>query len=113
MKKLIVVLFLLCISINVFADAGPPIPIPQITLKKAVELAEKNFYEKWKNVIDGDYFQIEDYIIQKIEYTKYFREEERNEWAWYIRFVHPVANDHSVTYKITNSGEVYEQEFTE
>ena len=63
------------ISCNAFADAEPPNPVSEISLTEAVESAS---------------------------YTNYFQERYEKESAWRIEFTHPVQNDHSVVYKVTN-----------
>jgi len=117
MKKIlfsfITLFFILVIIANVFSEAGPPIPNPKITVTEAIEIAKNYFYFGKSSVIDSEYFKIEDYILLSAQYTNYFMEEYQNEWAWKIRFVHPIQNDHSVTYKVTNNGEIFEQEVTE
>jgi len=40
------------------------------------------------------------------DYTNYFNETYEKEWAWEIKFIHPVQNDHSVVYKITNDKQI-------
>jgi hypothetical protein len=35
------------------------------------------------------------------EYTSDFGSKSRKGWAWKILFVHPVANDHQVLYRVT------------
>lgn len=109
MKKilpLIVILFILSICSNAFAKAGPPIPVPAISMSEAIDIAVEYFYNKEIGVIDGDYFKVEDYILISSQYTNYINEEYQKEWAWVITFIHPVQNDHSVVYKVTNNKEI-------
>lgn len=108
MKKIILALFILCISINIFGKAGPEIPLPVISASEAIDLASNYFYGGKTKRPDQDYFKIEDYILISVKYTNNFNEEKQTEWAWEIKFVHPVQNDHSLTYKITNDGKVIE-----
>ena len=108
MKKLILVLFLICIATNVFAKAGLEMPTPKISATEAITLASNYFYDGKTEVIDGNDFKIEEYILISAEYTNDFNSENQKEWAWKIIFVHPLANDHTITYKITNDKNITE-----
>lgn len=128
MKKILILLFFISIITNVFAEAGPPIPNPEVSLSEASQIAFEYFK---KNEIENEYFMIDDYFVISGEY-KYFGdiyksldgwlsdstnnekylEKVKDYWAWEIKIIHPVANDISVTYKITNSKQVIELERT-
>jgi len=58
-----------------------------------------------KNILRIFVIKHEDILISAI-YTNYFQEKYQNEWAWRIDFTHPVQNDHSVVYKVTNQKQV-------
>jgi len=111
MKKVILALFLIGIVCNVFAEAGPPIPKPSISLSEASKLVMDYFRA---HTIDDGYFKIEDYFVTSGEYKSFEDIDTKLEdWAWEIKIIHPVANDISATYKITNSKQIIELEATE
>jgi len=110
--SIFLILLLLSLSSKVFAKAGPPIPKPQISIVEAIKIAEDYFYSGKSSVIDNVSYKIKEYILVSVEYTTYFMEEHQREWAWKIRFVHPIANDNSITFKVTSDGKIFEQEIT-
>lgn len=103
---LIVTLLILFIYSDAFAKAGPPIPVPGISISEAIDIAEEYFYNKETRMVDSDYFKVEDYILISAQYTNYIDEEYQKDWSWIIKFIHPVQNDHSVVYKVTNDKEI-------
>lgn len=129
MKKIILALFLLGIVYNASAEPGPLIPKPNISLSEASQLA-KDYLSA--NTKEDKYFKVEDYFIISGEYkyfgdiykrtegwiadgsnNKKYLEKAKDYWAWEIRFIHPIANDISITYKITSSKQVIELKRTE
>jgi hypothetical protein len=80
-----------------WSKAGAPIPVPEVKIAEAIELATKYFLDKETRVFDAKEFKKSEYIITLVQYTRGFKKA----WAWKIRFVHPVANDHSVEYRVT------------
>ncbi|MFZ2356858.1 MAG: hypothetical protein WAW67_03420 [Candidatus Omnitrophota bacterium] len=128
MKGIILALLLLGIAWNAFAEPGPPIPKPNISLSEASQLAKDYFAANMK---EDKYFKIEDYFVIFGEYkyfgdiykrtegwsadgsnNKEYLEKAKDYWAWEIRIIHPIANDISITYKITNSKQIIELERT-
>ncbi len=129
MKKTILTLLLLGIAWNAFAEPGPPMLKPNISLSEASQLAKDYFSANTK---EDEYFKIEDYFVISGEYkyfgdiykrtegwladgsnNKEYLEKVNDYWAWEIRIIHPIANDISITYKITNSKQVIELGRTE
>ena len=102
----ILILFSLFLFGNALAKSASPIPVPKVSISEAVEIAKEYFYNKETRVIDGDYFKVKDYILISAQYTNYFNEKYEKEWAWKIKFVHPVQNDHSLLYKVRNNKEI-------
>ncbi len=89
-----------------WSKAGSPIPVPKVTATAAIKLATRHFLDKETRAVDtGDYKKSE-YILTLAQYTNRFGEKSQKTWAWKIRFVHPVANDHSVEYKVTSDRKV-------
>jgi len=83
------------------SKSGAPIPVPKVKITEAIELATSYFLDKETRAIDTKEFKKSEYIITLVQYTG-----GRGGWAWKIRFVHPIANDHSVEYKVTGGKEV-------
>lgn len=105
MRNILRVFFILLtglIAFSAFADAGPPLPLPEISLTEAVELAKDHFVVKETRNNDGEVFKKDEYILISANYTNYFQEKYEKEWAWRIEFTHPAQNDHSVVYKVSN-----------
>lgn len=100
------ILFTSLVPFSAIADAGPPIPVPEISLTEAVELTKDYFVSKETRNIDGKDFKKNEYILISAIYSNYFQEKYEKEWAWRIKFTHPVQNDHSVVYKVTNQKQV-------
>jgi len=106
LRKIAVLLTLLIVPVYAFAKSGPAIPAPKLSISEAASVAGKYFYEKETRAYDSSFFKKSEYIIVSAEYTNYFGGKHQPEWAWKIRFIHPVQNDHSVTYKVTNDRQV-------
>jgi len=96
MRKIILSFIAVLMSSVVFARPGPEIPIPKVTAIEAISIASDYFYSGNTKV----YYKPKDYIMLVAEYTCNFGKKNNAEWAWKILFVHPKANDHSVSYKI-------------
>lgn len=102
------------LSNNIFAEPTPfPIPKPKVTIAEAIELATNYFQKAQTRTIDTAQIKKEDFILVSAQYTNYFDNQFQSEWAWYIKFRHPVANDISVTYKVTNDKKIVEIQITE
>ena len=86
----------------VIAKSGPSIPISKISATEAINIAKSYFYNQENRAINTDHYKIADYILISVSYTNYFNGAYEKEWAWKIKFVHPIQNDHSVVYKVTN-----------
>ena len=112
---------------HAFAEAGPPIPVPKVSIDRALELSRAALKEDFA---DSDAFKSKDMIVLSVLYKNYAKESEyyddyakmkekaflekyRAQWAWEIVFVHPVANDISYTYKVSQDGKVQLVEQTE
>lgn len=95
-------LFCLCLTVLVAAKAGPEIPVPHVTAREAIELAENYFYSSETRNIDRNVIKNKEYILICAIYTNTFNKGEEKEWGWKITFIHPQYNDHSVDYKVTN-----------
>ena len=110
MKKLLqqVILFgmVLIFSTTVFAKAGPPIPVPQISITEAITIAQNYFYNEENRIVDAEFFKPKDYLLYSVQYTNNFNSGVDKDWAWKIEFIHPLQNDHSVAYKVTNDGKI-------
>lgn len=89
-----------------WSKAGPPIPVPDVKAAEAIELANKHFLEKETRAVDTEVFDKSDYILVLARYTNLFDGKRGKTWAWQIRFVHPVQNDHAVEYKVTGDRKV-------
>ena len=83
------------------SKSGAPIPVPKVKITDAIELATSYFLNKETRAIDTGEFKKSEYIITLVQYTR-----GSGGWAWKIRFVHPVANDHSVEYRVTGDRKV-------
>lgn len=94
------------ISALVFAKSGPPIPAPQVTAIEAITIAQDFFYNKEIRIIDGGIFKLKDYVLISAQYTNDFNNHADEEWGWRIKFQHPIQNDHSLLYKITNDRKI-------
>ena len=128
MKKILVSTMLMFLIVsNVFAEAGAPIPKPEISLSEASQIAMDYFS---KNEIEDEYFKIKDYFIISAVYqfagtweeqlegwtgdnNKEYLENIKNKWGWKIVIVHPIANDITIAFMIKNNKEVIELERTE
>jgi len=111
MKRLIVVASLVLLAFTVFrglAEAGskPPIPVPQVSIAEAVDLATKHLRSGKAPVIDAELAKPEEYIVTSAEYTCRFKDTKETGYAWKIHFVHPVHNDHSIIYRVTSDKKV-------
>ncbi len=108
--KILTMICLICISISAFAKKGAEIPVPVISATKAIALASEYFNSNKTQVIDGQFYKKNEYILISISYTDNF---EDNKWAWKIIFIHPIQNDHSVTVKIVDEKNITLSEVTE
>jgi hypothetical protein len=110
MKKLFQPLILfglvLVFFTTVFAKSGPPIPIPQVSITEAITLAQDYFSNEEKRIVDVELFKRKDYLLYSVRYTSNFNGELDKEWAWEVKFIHPLQNDHSVAYKVTNDRKI-------
>ena len=116
MKKLLLIVFLLLfviVSIRVLADAGTPIPKPKISISEAADLASKHLRSGKTKVVDAGQVKINEYIVISAEYTNNFKGKRGTEWDWKVKLVHPVFNDHTVTYKVTGDKKIVELAITE
>ena len=116
MKKMMFVVLLLLfaiVSIRVLADAGAPIPKPKISISEAADLAVKHLRSGKTKVVDAGQVKIEEYIVISAEYTNNFKNKRKSKWDWKVKLVHPVVNDHTVTYKVTGDKKVVELAITE
>lgn len=100
---LVVVVFT---STVVLAKSSSPILNPQISAIEAIIIAQEFFYNKETRIIDGETFKLKDYVLISARYTNNFDDKTDKEWGWKIEFLHPVQNDHSLLYKITNDKKV-------
>ncbi len=105
-RKIIIFLCLFIIPVVIFAKSGPPIPVPKLSISEAVDMAGRYLCDSEYRLKDTDLFPKSEYIVISAEYTNYFKQGYQKEWAWKIKFIHPVQNDHSVIYKVTNDREV-------
>lgn len=101
-KKCCLVILFIFIVTSTYSKAGSKIPEPKIEIEKAIEIAKKLVLEENK-AKDTDSFPLEDYFIFSIEYKKKFRGRFYPERSWFISFIHPVANDHMIFYRIFDS----------
>lgn len=116
MKRLLLIILLpLCgiIPIHVLADAGAPIPEPKISISAAVDLAAKHLRSGKTKVVDPKLAKIDEYIVISAKYTNNFKGKKETKWNWKVMFVHPVINDHTVTYKVTGDKKVIALKVTE
>ncbi len=111
-KSIFAFLLILSITGNAFAEAGPPIPLPKMSIIKAIEIATDYFHEKWRDSFKRANTRIEDFIITSVEWTNFFHNAYQKEWVWKITFVHPIQNDHKATYEITDRGDIIEEVMT-
>ena len=100
MKTCLLALFIL-FSPYSLSSAGPEIPLPLTSYQQAYHKAEAQLHTE-KDNIDPLYAPAKEYILHSITYIK------RNpqQWVWAIVFIHPRANDHSVTYHVDQKGAV-------
>lgn len=115
-QQILAVVFILMIfflPFSAFAEAGPPIEIPSVSAVEAIALAQKALLSI-KEPTDPSYkIRHKDFILTDLKYTDYWEDKFQKDWAWYVTFRHPIANDCSVTYKITNDRKVIEERVTE
>ncbi|KQC12954.1 MAG: hypothetical protein APR63_01660 [Desulfuromonas sp. SDB] len=104
--------FLLSLVSVLQADAGPAIPLPEIRVEEAICLGRDYFLNQWDNPYERTSLDLKDFIIQQVIYTNYYRsgeqidDEIQEQWIWLITFIHPVANDHTMTFQIDSAGEI-------
>ena len=106
MKRIFTV-FILVVSMNVFSKAGPQVPVPELTFQGAYEIAHNELLTKKFNH-DSSSFHAKDYILGSINYQR-----SDSLWVWVINFFHPVANDHNVTFYVSQKGKVVKHEATQ
>ena len=104
-KKIIavIILFVLVLNLNAFADRGAPIPIPKYSVTEATKIAQEFFYQNFPYAV----LDSKDFILTDAVYTKYAKHADGNElpdWAWVITFTHPIVNDHSFKCSVDNNG---------
>ncbi len=111
MKKIIPILIavaVIILPIKAFSDSGSPLPIPNVSATEAIHLANNYF----KALLSHSEIKANDYILLSVEWTDHYRNNYYGEWSWVVRFVHPVHNDVSWTFKVTNKKKVIEIEHT-
>lgn len=109
MRKFLHISLALAVTLSagvIWSKSGSPIPLPKVKVTEAIELATKHFLDKETRVFDTKEFKKSEYILTLAQYTSSFGGKRGKTWAWKIRFVHPVANDHSVEYKVTGDRKV-------
>ena len=95
-----IILFLTIFSMSAFSKAGAPIPEPLISYTEAYKLAHTALLTNTQN-IDPVNWPAEEYILGNMSYQKL-----NDLWVWKITFIHPIANDHSVSYYVNQMGKV-------
>ncbi len=105
-RKIIIFLCLFIIPVVILAKSGPPIPVPKLSISEAIDMAGRYLCDSEYRLKDTDLFPKSEYIIISAEYTNYSNQEYQKDWFWKIKFVHPVQNDHSIIYKVTNDKKV-------
>lgn len=101
-KKIFFTFLFIFTVLSIHSKPGPKIPKPKIGIEKALKIAKKLVLEEEK-AVDIESFPLEEYFIFSAEYTKKFKAELYSEKSWFISFVHPVANDHIIVYRIVDS----------
>lgn len=119
--KIIILLVIVLISSNTFSASGPPIPLPQVSITKAIELASDFFYSGAFAVREGSFIKREEYFIISVVYTTKLEwpvlirtdnpdevdsDESDIEWGWRVIFTHSTENSTTVGIKVSNSEEV-------
>lgn len=84
------------------AKSGPPIPVPKITISEAVDLVTRRIGSGEVKFIDPEVAKPSEYIVTSAEYTTRFDDQKETDWAWKVRIVHPVHNDHSIVFRVAN-----------
>jgi hypothetical protein len=124
MKRVLVISLFLCLSfISVYAESGPPIPAPKISISEAVKLVKEHVASHKEEVAQFN-LNPEEFIIVKVEYKYLGPKEDRFKgwkdngidsaylkniapyWLWEITIVHPIMNDLSITYRVLNDKKV-------
>jgi len=115
MKPTILAFFL---SVALFADAGPRIPLPKLSMTQAIEAAQKQLIVDMPEkpgalgstqmlLVEVQYVS-ENYLMSK--YPKVFPRVapmlKNPRWFWIVGYVQPVANDVTRTYCVDQSGEI-------
>ncbi|MBP7216381.1 MAG: hypothetical protein KBA46_03745 [Candidatus Omnitrophica bacterium] len=103
--QLMFLIAIVLIPAHLLGKSGNPIPASRISIIEAITIAQAHFSEETR-LIDQDYVKKSEYVLVCAEYTNRFNEDIEPVWAWKIRFVHPIYNDHSLVYKVTNDRQV-------
>lgn len=125
MKKTILLTGILILNAQwLFAHAGPEIPKPAQTVIEAVRLAWDHFVNE-KGIKEKDKLRRQEFIVVSVLYETPMQREKRQtgkaqlipkgmntEWTWFVKVVHPVANDISFTYRVMRDGTILEVEST-
>ena len=118
MKTICMILTLLVASSLALAKAGPEIPRPKQSVADAVVVATKHFLSE-KSLTEEKVEWRKECIIVAVSYdTPHARSArgKRNskeviidldeDWSWFVKFVHPVGNDVSFTFRVMQDGTV-------
>lgn len=98
--RTLTLLFLIILPSFAVAKAGSEVPVTSLSFQIAYDLAHKSLLAS-KHNIDPVYAKAKEYILESISYDKI-----NKNWIWGIKFFHPVANDHSVTYHVHQNSEI-------
>ncbi|MDP2910886.1 MAG: hypothetical protein Q8N76_00895 [Candidatus Omnitrophota bacterium] len=82
---------------------------PGYSMIKAAQIAQDFFYTDFpdgEKAAENDGLHVRDFILIKADYINRFEDKEFSEYAWVFTFVHPIHNDHSFTFKVTNDGKI-------
>jgi hypothetical protein len=82
------------------------IPVPKVTISEAVDLVTKRLRSGEVKFIDAEVAKPSEYIVMSAEYTTRFDDKKETGWVWKVRIVHPVHNDHSIIFRVTNDEKV-------
>jgi len=98
--KLFFAFLLIFFAVGAHSKPGPEVPLPKLSHQEAFEIAHAHLQSE-KYIHDKTHFLAKEYILMSLQYVK-----NQGSWVWQIRFAHPVANDHSVTFKVSQAGKV-------
>jgi hypothetical protein len=112
MKIIFMTLALLVASPLAWGKAGSEIPRPKQSVTNAVALATKHFLGK-KSLSEEKLKWRKECIIVAVSYdtpharsTRWNRNNKKikldldEEWSWFVKFIHPVGNDVSFTFRV-------------